>query len=76
MMIIPAFKVKLVEKKWTRSAQVQISVSSIAELTQLAVYFRADIKYLRIWNLVGGRRSTGRVVRWYQKPFPGLARTT
>ena len=29
-------------------------VSGIAELAQLAVYSRADVKHLRVWNLVGG----------------------
>jgi hypothetical protein len=29
-------------------------ISSIAELAQLAVYSRADVKYPRVWNFVGG----------------------
>jgi hypothetical protein len=44
-------------------------VSSIAELTQLAIYFRADIEYLRIWNLIGRNdpRPSGALV---SKAFP------
>ena len=29
-------------------------VSGVAELAQLAVYSRADVKHLWVWNLVGG----------------------